>query len=249
MTTFSLVLRCVMIGLGLALSGCATTSIPPAQLHNYALLVPQDLYGNGAAITEIDRGPNRVALQLTTEGSNILPGTATRSGVNVLPGRHAVLVYVCHASSTQSCTPDTYMFEAQPGVAYVLRGPAQTIVMLDRFKKSRLGELYPIAQHEFVSDLVLKTMRRNELMAAANAGLQVSEQRQRDQVMIRKVGARVCKEGGGDIVYTGYVEKITDDNLQVRIAEAHFRGNPSLHPGGFTATIVWESSMQWGLCR
>lgn len=74
------VFRCVMIGLGVALSGCATPSMPQAQLHKYALLVPQDLTGNGAAVTEIDRGPDRMALQMTAEGSNILPGVRTRPG-------------------------------------------------------------------------------------------------------------------------------------------------------------------------
>lgn len=145
------VFRCVMIGLGLAMSECATTSILQAQLHNHALLVPQDLTGNGAAVTVNDRGPNRVALQMTAEGSNILPGVRTQSGVDALPGRHTIVVNVCYGSGTQSCTPDTYVFEAQPGVAYVPRGPGQTIVMLDRFKKSAQGELYPTAQHAFVS--------------------------------------------------------------------------------------------------
>src|SRR5471032_1039154 len=121
--------------------------------------------------------------------------------------------------------------------------------MLDRFKKSPLGELHPVAQHEFVSDQVWMTVKRDELMAAADAGLRVSEQRQRDQVMIRKVGARVCQEGDRDIIYTGYVEKVADDKLQIRIAEVHFKGSLSLHPSGFTATTVWESPMQWDLCR
>ena len=87
------VFRCVMIGLGLAMSGCATTPIPQAQLQNYALLVPQDRYGNGAAVTEIDRGPNRVALQMTAEGSNILPGVSTRPVVRVnYLGRSASII-------------------------------------------------------------------------------------------------------------------------------------------------------------
>lgn len=242
------VFRCVMIGLGLALSGCATT-IPEAQLHHYALLVPQDVTGNGAAVTEIDRGPNRMALQMTAEGSNILPGVRTRPGVNVLPGRHTIEVNVCYGGGARSCTPDTYVFEAQPGVAYVLRGPAQTIVMLDRFKKSPLGELYPTTQHAYVSQQEWSAMRNGELTAAADAGLRVSEQRQRDLPMIRTVGAHVCQEAGRGIIYSGYVERLTDDKVQIRIAEAYFKGNPSLRPGGFIPTTIWASPMQWDLCN
>lgn len=248
MPSSPVVFRCVMIGLGLALSGCATT-IPEAQLHNYALLVPQDLYGNGAAVTEIDRGPNRIALQMTLEGRGILPGVDTRPGVNVLPGRHTVEVRVCRTSSTDSCKPDTYIFEAQPGVAYIFRGPAQTMLMLDRFNHSRLGELYPAAQHAYISQQEWTTNRNAELSTAADAGLRVSEQRQRDLPMIRKVGAHVCQEAGRDIIYSGYVEKLTEDNVQIRIAEAHFKGNSSLRPGGFVPTTIWASPMQWDLCN
>lgn len=243
------VFRCVMIGLGLAMSGCVTTSIPSAQLHNYALLVPQDLTGNGAAVTEIDRGPNRVPLQMTAEGSNILPDVRTRPGVNVLPGRHTIEVNVCYGSGTQSCRPDTYVFEAQSGVAYVLRGPRQTIVMLDRFKKSAMGELYPAAQHAFVSQQEWTTMRNGDLAGATDAGLRISEQRQRDQPMIRKLGAHVCQEAGRGIIYSGYVAKLTEDKVQIHIAEAHFKGNPSLRPGGFVPTTIWASPMQWDLCH
>ena len=243
------IFRCVMIGLGLAISGCTTPTIPQDQLHSYALLVPQDLYGNGAAVTEIDRGPNRVALQMTLEGLHILPGVDTRPGVNVRPGRHSIVVRVCRTGSTESCKPDTYIFEAQPGVAYVLRGPGQTIVMLDRFKKSPLGELYPAEQHAFVSQHEWTMMRNAEHTAAVDAGLRVSEQRQRDQPMIRKVGAQVCQEAGRGIIYSGYVAKLTDDKVQIRIAEAHFKGNPSLRPGGFVPTTIWASPMQWDLCN
>lgn len=249
MASLPVLSRYVIFGLALAISGCATTSIPPAQLHNYALLVPQDLTGNGAAVTEIDRGPNRVALLMTVEGINILPGVNTRPGVNVLPGRHTVQVYVCHSSSTQNCTPDTYAFEAQPGVAYVLRGPAQSIVMLDRFKKSPLGELYPVTQHAFVSQQEWKAMRNAELTAATDAGLRISEQRQRDLPMVRKIGAHVCQEAGNDIIYSGFVEKVTDDKVQIQITEAHFKGNPNLRPGGFHPQTIWASPIQWDLCR
>jgi hypothetical protein len=45
-----------MIGLEFAMSGCATAPIPYAQLQNYALLVPQDPYGNGAAVSRSRSG-------------------------------------------------------------------------------------------------------------------------------------------------------------------------------------------------
>ena len=59
--------RCVMIGLGLLMSGCATTPISQARLQLYPVL-PQGLAVNRAEVTEIDRGLNRLALQMTAEG-------------------------------------------------------------------------------------------------------------------------------------------------------------------------------------
>lgn len=156
---------------------------------------------------------------------------------------------MCYGDGARNCTPDTYVFEAQPGLAYVLRGPAQTIVMLDRFKKTPLGELYPTARHAFVSQQEWTAMRNGELAAAPDAGRCVGEQRQRDQPMVRKVGAHVYQEAGRDIIYSGYVEKVANDQLQIRIAEAHFKGSPSLRPSRFTAKTVWEPALQWDLCK
>ncbi|WP_297831453.1 hypothetical protein, partial [Pseudomonas sp.] len=73
--------------------------------------------------------------------------------------------------------PDTYVFEAHPGMAYILEGPNQNIVLLDRFQKSASGFLHPVARHEFVTDQELATSRQNELTAAANAGVATVEQR------------------------------------------------------------------------
>jgi len=241
--------RCLIAAASIVVSGCATPPISNDQLRNLALIVPQDLYGNGAAVTEIDGKARNVAQQMTIEGSNILPGVKTRPGVNVSPGRHTIQVYACYAGSAQNCTSDIYVFDAHPGMVYVLRGPHQNIDVLDRFQRSAQGYLHPITQHEFVTDQELAAERRQELATAANAGLMVIEQRKRDQALIRQVGVRVCQESGRDIIYTGYVEHVTDDKLQIRIADAHFKGNPSLHPSGFSPSTVWDSPMQWDLCR
>ncbi|WP_296001942.1 hypothetical protein [Rugamonas sp.] len=242
-------IRCLIVGLGLAMLGCTTPPISHEQLKNLALLTPQDLYGNGAAVTEIDGKSKGVAQQMTIEGPDILPGVKTRPGVNVLPGRRMIQVYVCYAGGAQNCISDTYIFDAKPGLAYVLRGSEQNIVVLDRFQKLVQGSLHPIAHHEFVSDQELETVRRQELTAAADAGIAVMEQRKRDQIFIRKVGALVCQEPGRDIIYVGYVENLAGDKIQIRIADAHFKRNPNLHPSGFSPSTVWDSSIQWGLCR
>ncbi|WP_297832599.1 hypothetical protein [Pseudomonas sp.] len=242
-------LLCLMIVVPVALSGCATPSIPSDQLHNFALLVPEDIYGNGSAVTEVDSGLKRSQLLWTAEGPGILPGVNTRRGVNVLPGKHSIQVYTCHASDTRSCGPDVYVFDAKPGLAYVLRGPGHNVEVLDRLQKSSMGYLHPIADREFVSDQEFSNLQLTAQTNAANAAFAITEQRRRDQISIRKMGAQVCQEFGHGMIYVGYVERITDDKVQIRIADAHMKGDPTIRPGGFVPSIIWDSPMQWDLCR
>lgn len=240
---------CLTIIFSFAMSGCATTSIPADQLKNFALIVPQDIYGNGASVTEVDSGPKRSQLLWTEEGPGILPGVETRRGTNVLPGKHSIQVYTCHASDTRSCWPEVYIFDAKPGLAYVLRGPGHNIDVLDRVQKSSLGFLHPIANNEFVSDQEFSKIQITAQTNAANTVLAVMAQRRNDQILIRKIGAEVCQEFGHGMIYEGYVEKITDDKIQIRIGNAHLKGDPTIHPGGFIPSIIWDSPMQWDLCR
>ncbi|MHA4868697.1 hypothetical protein ACXZ1M_13455 [Duganella sp. PWIR1] len=241
--------RCLVVGFWLALSGCATTQIPKEQLQNFALVVPQDLYGNGAAITSVFSGSQRTALQMSIEGPNVLAGVLTRPGVNVLPGRYRVQATTCGNSGWSSCAPYTYEFEAQAGMVYVLRGAGQRINVLDRFKKTPQGFLNPIAGNTYITDQELMAKREQELVADTNASLAVAEQRKRDQIFIRKIGAHVCKEYGRGIIYSGYVESITDDKVQIHIAAAYFKDSPNFRPTGFSPSTIWESPLQWDLCR
>lgn len=231
------------------LTGCATTSVPNDQLNNFALVIPQDTYGHGATITEVDSGPGRSHVLQTAEGPNILPGVVTRRGANLSPGKHSIQVYTCHNSDTRSCSPDVYIFNAKPGLAYVLRGPRRNIDVLDRFQKKSLGYLHPIENNEFVSDQDFLNIQLAAQKKSASKAKAVIEQRQRDQALIRKIGARVCQDRGNGITNVGYVEKVTEEKVQIRIADAHYNGDSNIHPSGFSPSIIWDSPMQWDLCN
>lgn len=233
----------------ITLSGCATSPIPSEQLKNFALVIPQDIYGNGSAITGVDSGPERSRVLQTAEGPGILPGVSTRRGANITPGKHSVQVTVCHGSDTRSCGPDVYIFEAKPGLAYVLRGPGRNIDVLDRFKKNTVGYLHPVENHEFVSDQVFSNIQLAAQKKAADEGLAVMERWQKNQVFIRKIGTQVCQEFGRGMIYIGYVERIAEGEIQIRISDAHLKGDPTIHLRGFLPKIIWDSPMQWDLCR
>jgi hypothetical protein len=240
---------CLIVGISLIASGCTVPRVPIEELKNYALLVPRNIYGNGAAVTSIDRGPARAKMLFSHEGSNLLPGVQTVPGVDVLPGHHTVVVTTCNTGSSSSCWDYSYDIEAEAGLAYVLMGPKENIVVVDRFTKTVKGYLHLNANHEYVNDQEFSAIRQREQANAENERIATLEQRKRDQVMIRKLGAQVCQENERGTVYVGYVEKIAEEKVQIRIVDAHFKGSPGTHVGGFSSSVIWDSPMQWDLCR
>lgn len=241
-------LSCFTLSLWI-LSGCSTPPIAREELSQLALIVPQDIYGNGAAVVRVETNQRRIALQFTAEGITILPGTATRTGVNVPPGRHTIQASVCRTSSTDSCHPYTYEFDAKAGMAYVLSGPDKRIVVIDRFSKISESYLYPTGGIEFITAEQLAAKQQREVQADINIRRELTERRQRQQPLIRKVGAHVCKELDRGIIYAGYVESVTDEKIRINISSAFYKGNPNLVPGGFKASTIWDSPMQWDLCN
>jgi hypothetical protein len=225
---------CVAIFLTTLVAGCATKEqIPPERLKDYALLVPRQ--NNNSIIGEIDgKSPG-----LSLSGAS----------VNMQPGRHTIETTSC-SGGTNTCKPDVYTFEAQPGMAYVFRNPL-VVEVYDRFgmDKPRVGYLHDVGNHVFVSDREYAVLQDKTARQAIDAGLAVGEQRKRNLPLVRKIGARICQERVPGIIYIGYVEAVADEKVQIRIADAQFRGNPAVHPGGFSPTIIWDSPMQWDLCE
>jgi hypothetical protein len=225
---------CVAGLLAMVVAGCATKEqIPPERLKDYALLVPRQ--NNNSIISEIDgRSPG-----LSLSGAT----------VNMQPGRHTVETTSCFGG-TNTCKPDAYTFEAQPGIAYVFRNPS-VVEVYDRFNmdKPRIGYLHDAGSRVFVNDREYAALQDKSMRQVIDAGLAVSEQRKRNLPLVRKIGARICQERNQGIIYIGYVEAIAEEKVQIRVADAQLKGNPAMRPGGFSPTIIWESPMQWDLCE
>lgn len=82
------------------------------------------------------------------------------------------------------------------------------------------------------------------------------EQREREERSridsMRRMGARICTNQMTDIgavTYLGYVEGLAPDKAQVRVSHARMTNTPSLSPGGFRPSIVWDSLRDWYLCE
>lgn len=87
----------------------------------------------------------------------------------------------------------------------------------------------------------------------------LEEQRQKklkNLPLIRKFGAEICQRGTVRVGYeqmtvvtVGYVEGISDNKVQIRVSRSYFESSPSVSPGGFSPSIIWDDPMNWDLCR
>jgi hypothetical protein len=97
--------------------------------------------------------------------------------------------------------------------------------------------------------------QRREQVLEAEAELQA----QRRELAARRamlpemlqIGAMICQDQAtryGAIRYTGYVERIAGERVQIRVAFANVPGS-SLSPGGFQPHIIWDEAVNWYPCR
>lgn len=228
-------IRILATGLLMALLlSCATkTQIPPEHIKDYAMLVPRQ--NNNSIIGDIDGKSPGLSLSGDT--------------VNLLPGRHKVETTSC-LGGTNTCKPDIYIFEARPGMAYVFHSP-EIVEVYDRFHmdKPRVGYLHDVGNRQFVDDREYSIWKDQAAHQAANDKAAIEEYRRLTLPQVRKVGAKICQERTPGVIYIGYVETVAEEKVQIRIADAEFKGSPGTKPAGFAPTIVWESPMEWSLCN
>ena len=215
-------------------SGCANQQqIPPDRLKDYALLVPRQ--NDDSIVSGIDGKSPGLSLSGAT--------------VNMLPGRHTVETTSCFGG-TNTCRPDLYAFDAQPGLAYIFRSPT-VIEVYNRFgmDKPHVDVLRLVPGEGFVTNREYVALQDKATQQKEDVATAIRELRRQDLPRMRKIGARICRQRGTGIVYVGYVEAITDDKVQIRVADAFPAGHPGVRVGGFSPSIIWDSPMEWDLCE
>ena len=234
MPVFQFVFRAILLCFAVVASGCAM-NVPPvpadAQLKDHAILVPLQPH---SIVSKIDG-------KLTG-----FPSAGTPA--NVKPGLHNIDVFT--VTNGLQGYDTVYIFVAEAGLEYRLKD--QNIVeVLDRFHAdpSKHGFLHGNANREFVTDDDYARAQRINQLQAENANLAAAKMKELSLPLIRKIGARVCQNQSNGFVYVGYVEAVTDDKVQIRIADAQLAGSSGVRPGGFSPSIVWDSPMRWDLCE
>jgi hypothetical protein len=204
----------------LILSGCAGNSVPPEQIKNYAL---------------IEGGRGNALVTGSFAGSvNVLPGVYTFNTIPRCP--------------YNDCPKLTYKFRAEAGYRYVLRVD-NTIVVTDPFDPyERIVDKLVLVGDEYVTRKAKKEYDHEQLNQMVIATAEKFERRKQNLPLIRKVGTKVCRLQG-QILYIGFVENVTDDKIQIRVADAVVEQNHNARLGSFSPSIIWDNPLNWDICE
>lgn len=204
----------------LVLSGCAGNNISPEQQKNYALVVGE-------------------------RGNPLVTGSLANS-VEVLPGGYTFST--TPRCPYRDCPALMYKFRAEAGNRYVLRSD-ESILVTDRSDPNdRIVDKLALVGDEYVTRKVKKDYDLAQQNQMVIATVDKYERRKQNLHLIRKVGTKVCKTQG-QFLYIGFVERVAEDKIQIRIADAVVEQNHNLKIGGFAQSIVWDNPLNWDLCN
>lgn len=100
----------------------------------------------------------------------------------------------------------------------------------------------------------IEEQKRFEERMKSEERLRIASERATQALNARKrvVGTRICKEQPsqfGTLIYVGYVEGLGPEKVQIRVSNAVYKGAPSLSPGGFRESILWDYPNSWNICE
>jgi len=155
-------------------------------------------------------------------------------------------------ASSRTCDgslEDFYVIAAEP-VQTVQPREFTALISNYGYKKRAVIEAEAEARRKVEQNQLKMRMEEQALLFEAQRKAKL-----KDLPQIRKIGAQICKRGmvqvgygQMEVVSVGFVEGITDDKVQIRVARAYFASTPSLSPGGFSPSIIWDYPMNWDLC-
>ncbi len=227
----------------IALFGC-TAKGPIDQFGN--ALRENQLGGYAVAEVEIKKGPR-------AQSFSMVDGVMVQKfcewcflqEINLKPGPHSIVKNIGFDASHQ-LIQETFNFSVEAGNRYTLA--EGRIVVTTRNDPSHLVyDLVRIAGRDpsaYYPPSAIAQYNENARMQQAEA----EQQRIRNRPLVRKIGAHICKQQGA-FVYAGYVEHVTDDRVQIRVASASAKENLYVSAAGFQPSIIWDSPLNWDLCE
>lgn len=92
--------------------------------------------------------------------------------------------------------------------------------------------------------------RANDVAVLAAAQLRTEQERMRREASIplmRKRGARVCRQDGINTVF-GFVDDFTDEKLKIALAGSFVTRTPQYSQSGFVPAVIWDFPTRWTPC-
>lgn len=228
-----------------ALSACAIA--PNVDFEKQALIQVRE----GAIIYEID---GKVVYSATSPGAQV-----------VTPGAHELLVT---RWGDVRYDRGVYRLNVATGLTYQIAKDRQSIevsnstgAVVDELLLSPNDRKTYVSRADYQRE---RQVKQDQLKMRADSEATVQalwsdayrQTKLRNMPMVRKIGAKICQTGmvrmGYEpvkVVSVGYVERMTDDKVQIRLSNAYFKSNPTLSPGGFLPSIIWDDPMNWDLCE
>lgn len=167
--------------------------------------------------------------------------------VNVEPGVHVFeMTMNCY---NNNCTYQAYRFMAEAGYLYRLM-PDRTVLVLDRNDRyqRKLDELTPIVGIEYGNRKMALEAAEKKARFLEKARQATLERRKMNLHLVRKPGAKICRVQS-EFLYIGFVEDVTEDKVQIRVAEQRIDADRSLVATNFKPAIIWDSPLNWELCE
>jgi hypothetical protein len=180
-------------------------------------------------------------------------GCAIKYYARDLSGGNMLLVQMLMVNEKDGSVLDRDLYLANDGVtfgtdkdgnAYLLKGGLKMTAGNPSLQITQVGEAEVQARQAQVAAEAAQTAH-----ARALAEEQLRQQMATQNPKKRMIGTRVC-QSRGIWVAIGYTEAVSPDNgkIQIRIADEQGANAPSIHPGGFQPSIIWDDPTIWELC-
>ncbi len=121
---------------------------------------------------------------------------------------------------------------------------AQVTVLEPTGDKTNNYYMRALRQHGFKTTADIENAKKYIKEQARQNALQL----ERDMPMMKKIGTKICKDERR-YTHVGYVERVAEEKIQIRVANIHMKGRPNLQPGGFTPSIIWDYPQNWHVCE
>ena len=134
----------------------------------------------------------------------------------------------------------TYQIEVSP--RFFVKVTDHAGVKVDELVLNGAGkDFIPRSEKEAIDQEVRNRQEREAQQAKQN--------RIANAPLVRKIGARICQPGRNGLVYVGYVERIADEKVQIRVVEAIFPKQLGARLADFQSSIIWDHPENWDLCE